>query len=254
MDAAIRELPLHATGFLILFARVGAVLMLLPVFSEEAVPGRIRLLIAFAMTAGMWGLLDHNVLPAARDEAGLAGTIVVELAIGLALGMVVKIMFFAIVMAGSIASLQIGLSSAIIYDASIGGQTPVLAKLVAVGAAVLCMGVGLHHLWISAIVRSYELFPVGAVPIAGDMAALGIATVSRSMALAVSLSAPLLVYGIVFNVALGFSSRLAPSIQVFFIAQPLNLLLGFALFATVIGTTLAAFTGAMTDWMQGGWS
>ncbi|WP_114953974.1 flagellar biosynthetic protein FliR [Sphingosinicella terrae] len=250
----MQDLPLHATGFLILFARVGAVLMLLPVFSDEAVPGRIRLLIAFAMTAGMWGLLDQNVLPAARDEAGLAGTIVVELVIGLAIGTVVRMMFLAIVMAGSIVSLQVGLSSALIFDASMGGQAPILAKLIAVAAAVLCMSLGLHHLWIGAIIRSYDLFPVGAAPLAGDLAALGVATISRSMALAVSLSAPLLVYGIVFNVALGFSSRLAPSIQVFFIAQPLNLLFGLGLFATVVGTMLAAFAGAMTDWMQGGWS
>ena len=248
----IENLPLHATGFLILFARVGAVLMLLPVFSEDSVPGRIRLLIAFGMTAGLWGLLGDTVLPAARDEQALPATIAIEMVIGFALGALVRIMFLAVVMAGSIASLQVGLSSALIFDASLGGQTPVLAKIIAVAAAVACMGFGLHHLWIAAIVRSYELFAVGTVPMSGDLAALGVATVSKSMALAVSLSAPLLVYGILFNVALGFAARLAPTIQVFFIAQPLNILLGLALFATLAGTTLATFAGAMTDWMQAG--
>jgi flagellar biosynthetic protein FliR len=74
------------------------------------------------------------------------------------------------------------------------------------------------------------------------------------MALAVSLAAPLLVNGIVFNVALGFSARLAPTIQVFFIAQPLNLLLGLALFGTVAGLMLTAFSAQMSGWMQSGWS
>ena len=68
------------------------------------------------------------------------------------------------------------------------------------------------------------------------------------------LAAPLIVYGIVFNVALGLASRLAPAIQIFFIAQPLNLLLGVTLFATILGALLTAFAAAMAAWLQNGWS
>ncbi len=250
----LQDFPLHATGFLLLFARVGAVLMLLPVFSEEAIPGRIRLMMAFAMSLALWGLLGSETLPAAGRESTLVGTLLVELGIGLALGIMVKIMFQAVVMAGSIISLQIGLSSALVFDASLGGQVPVLAKLMAVAAALFVMGMGLHHLWIGAIIRSYDLFPVGTVPLAGDLSTLGVATLSKSMLLAVSLAGPFLVYGIVFNVALGFSARLAPTVQIFFIAQPLNILLGIAMLAVTAGAILMAFSNAITSWMQSGWS
>ncbi|MET1754357.1 flagellar biosynthetic protein FliR [Novosphingobium sp. RD2P27] len=248
------DLPLQVSAFLILFARVGAMLMLLPVFSEEAVPGRMRLLIAFGLSLGLWGLLSPTVLPAARDGNGLAGIIVIELCIGLALGMIVRLMFQAAIMAASIASTQTGLSSAVIFDPALGGQAPVLAKLVVLAATLVCLALGLHHLWIAAMIRSYDIFPVGAVPNLGDFASLAVATVGKSMALAVSMAAPLLVYGIVFNVALGFSARLAPTIQIFFIAQPLNILLGTALFAVVLGAMLSAFASAMSEWMQSGWA
>jgi len=250
----VQEFPLHASAFLILFARIGAVLMLLPVFSEDAVPGRIRLLIAFGLSLGLWGYLSPIVLPAARDANALAGILVIEIGIGLALGMIVRLMFQAAVMAASLASLQMGLSSAVIFDASLGGQTPMLARLVTLAATLVCLAFGLHHLWIGAMIGSYNLFPVGGVPNVGDFAALAVATVGKSMSLAVSMVAPLLVYGILFNVALGFSARLAPTIQVFFIAQPLNILLGMALFSVVIGAMLTAFAEAMTDWMQSGWA
>ena len=82
----LQGLPVEASAFLLLFARVGAVLMLLPVFSEEAVPGRIRLMIAFGLTLGLWGLLSHYALPAAKDTTALPGLILVELATGLGLG------------------------------------------------------------------------------------------------------------------------------------------------------------------------
>ncbi len=68
-----------------------------------------------------------------------------------------------------------------------------------------------------------------------------------------SLAAPLLIYGIIFNVALGLAARVAPAIQVFFIGQPLNLLLGIAITAVTIGTVLTFFATAMGDAMQGGW-
>src|SRR5213080_2780873 len=105
VDQGVDQMPLEATGFLILFARIGAVLMLLPVFGEDAVPARIRLLIALGMTLGLWGLLAAPVMPFARNQVALPGVIVAELLVGLALGMIVKIMFQAAAIAGSIVSL-----------------------------------------------------------------------------------------------------------------------------------------------------
>ncbi|WP_431469893.1 flagellar biosynthetic protein FliR [Sphingosinithalassobacter sp. LHW66-3] len=246
------ELEPTVTAFLILFARVGAVLMLLPVFSEDAVPGRIRLLIAAGMTLALWGLLGSGAR-AAVDGGGLAAILVAELLTGLAMGMIVKILFYAISMAGSIISLQIGLSAAMLFDPSQGGQVPLLSKFVTVAAALVCMAMQVHHLWLGAIVHSYELFPIGGLPPAQDFAQLAVAAVNRSMTLAVSLAAPLLIYGIIFNVALGLAARVAPAIQVFFIGQPLNLLLGIAITAVTIGTVLTFFATAMGDAMQGGW-
>ena len=247
-------MPLYATAFLLLFARVGSVLMLLPVFSEEAVPGQVMLLLALGLTLALSGLLGGNVLPHAHDESALLGLLLAELLAGLSLGMLVKLFFQAIGMAGSLVSMQVGLSSALLFDPSLGGQVPVLAKLCALAAALVCLGLGIHHLWIAAIVRSYSVFPVGAVPNLGDLAQLAVATVGQSFALAVSLAGPFLVYGLLFNLALGFSSRLAPAIQVFFIAQPLNLLLGLALFAGTIGAMLTIFGDQFALWLQDGWT
>ena len=250
----MESLPLDATALLILFARVGAVLMLLPVFSEESVPGRIRLLIALATTTGLYGILSPRVTPFAGDAAALPGILVAEILVGLALGAIVRIMFQAAAMAGSIVSLQVGLTSSVVYDASQGGQAPILSKFVSVAAAVVCMALAVHHLWIASIIQSYALFPVGGLPPADDFSRLAVDVTTRSMGLGVSLAAPLIVYGIVFNVALGLASRLTPAIQIFFIAQPLNLLLGIALFATVLGAMLTAFAAAMDAWLRNGWS
>lgn len=248
------ELPLLATAFLILFARIGAVLMLLPVFSEEAVPGQVRLLLAVGMTAALFGLLRPDVAPlAAQADVALLGTVLAELLTGLAFGMLVRIFFQAAAMAGSLVSLQIGLTTALVWDPSVNGQAPVLAKWFAVAAALLCFAFNVHHLWISAIVGSYQLFPAGSVPNAADWASLASATAGKATLLAVSLAAPFMIYGMVFSVAVGFASRLAPQIQIFFIVQPLNLLLGLSLLAVTAGAMLSLFADRFAEWLSGGW-
>lgn len=247
-------LPLQATAFLILFARVGALLMLLPFFSDEAVPMRLRLLAALGFTLGLWALLNGQVMAAAAAPAGLPATLVAELMVGFAVGSIVRIMFYAAAMAGSIISLQVGLSSAIVFDPTQGGSAALLSKFVSVAAIVMCLATGVHHLWIASLVQSYALFPVGILPPAGDFAVAALHATTRAMSLGIGLAAPLIVYGILFNVALGLAARMAPAIQIFFLAQPLNILLGLALFATVIGSILTVFAAAMTDWMQSGWT
>lgn len=247
-------LPYEATTFLILFARVGAVLLLLPLFSEEAIPAKIRLMLALGTSAGLWGLIGAKIGTAAQNGAALPGILIAEILTGIAIGMIIKMMFMAAAMAGSIISLQVGLSSALTNDPLQGGQAAVLSKFVSVAAAVVCMGMGLHHLWIAAIVHSYTMFPVGGLPPAADFAQLAIVMVGRTMTLSISLAAPLLVYGIVFNMALGLATRLAPAIQMFFLIQPLNLLLGMALFASLIGGILTVFAQTMAAWLQTGWA
>lgn len=246
------QLPAQVEGFLLVFARLGAVMMMLPVFSDTAVPVRIRLLVALGISLALFGLIGPQV-PATGSTMGLAGLAVGEMLIGLALGTIIRIMFLAITIAGSIISLQTGLTSAVMPDAALGGQLPVMAKLVSVAAAVVCFSLGIHHMWIAAMVNSYLVFPVGGLPPAADFAQLAITTTTRSMDLGFSLAAPLVVYGIVFNVALGLSARLAPTIQVFFVAQPLNILLGLALFTAILGAVLMGFATAMADWLQQGW-
>jgi flagellar biosynthetic protein FliR len=249
----MESFPAEATAFLILFARVGAVLMLLPVFSEESVPPRVRLMIAFGLSAGMWPIISPKVAAVATLDTALPALIVTEVMVGLAMGMLVKIMFSAASIAGSIVSLQVGLSSVLFSDPAMGGMSSALSRFLAVGAAVVCMALGVHHMWIASIVQSYAAFPVGALPPAEDFARLAVQVITDATGLAISLAAPLIVYGILFNVALGLAARVAPAIQVFFIAQPLNLMLGLGLFAGVVGVMLTTFARTMGSFMQASW-
>ena len=63
------------------------------------------------------------------------------------------------------------------------------------------------------------------------------------------MSAPFLVFGIVFNIGLGVLARLMPQMQVYFVGVPLSILFGFLILAlvlvTMMGTFLEYFIGVM---------
>jgi flagellar biosynthetic protein FliR len=240
------DLPVFANGILLLFARVGAILMLLPGFSEEAVPARLRFLVAVGTTVGLWGILSPNVSTLGMSPALL----LTELGIGLSLGLLVRIIFTAATMAGSIISLQIGLSSALIADPALGGHSALLSRLLALAGVTAALAAGVHHIWFGAIVRSYAAFPPGAVPDIAMLADRAVQAATDATRLAVGLSAPFLVFGLIFNLTLGLAARLAPAIQIFFIAQPLTILGGLALLLLVMGPIISAYAAALADWTQ----
>jgi flagellar biosynthesis protein FliR len=123
----------------------------------------------------------------------------------------------------------------------------VITRFLSVLGVVVIFGVGLHHTFIGGIVRTYALFsPRDAINVA-DFAELMVGVVAQSFLLGVQISAPFLAFGIIFNVGLGLMARLAPQIQVFFIAQPLALMLGIALMLASLGTMMTAFTSGFAD-------
>lgn len=252
MGAALTE---QALVTLLLFARVGTSVMLMPMIGDEAVPRQVRLLLALGLTISLSGLLRWQVVPlTGANETQLAGLLLSETLTGLSLGLLARLFFQAVVMAGSLISLQTGLTTAIVFDPAMGGQVPLIGKLVGLAAAILCFALGLHQWWFAAIIRSYNSFPAGALIPTGDLASLAVTTVSQATALALSLAAPFLVFGILFNLVLGLATRMAPAIQVFFIAQPLLIAGGVALLAATIGAVLLTFADAYQAWLGGGWA
>ncbi|MGB3721682.1 MAG: flagellar biosynthetic protein FliR [Pacificimonas sp.] len=237
----------QVAGFFLVFARIGAVMMLLPGFGDAAVSPRIRLILALALSLVIFPLAARYLPPLPADAIGLGGFIIAEVVIGLMIGAIVKILFSALVVTGSIIGLQSGLAAANLFDPSQGQQSAIIARFLGLAAIVLMFAAGLHHQIITGLARSYMMFAPGDGLMAGDFATLAIGAVANSFALGLQLAAPFLVYGIVFNVGLGLMARLAPTLQVFFIAQPLNLLLGFALMLALGGIILTQFIASFGD-------
>lgn len=231
-------LPEWATAFLLVFARVGVMVMLFPGLGERMVPGRIRLSIALLLTLVFLPFAAPMIKTAGPDTIRI---LFIELAIGLMLGMITRLLVTALQTAGAVIAQDMGLSFAQTVDPTAGTQGAAISNLLVLMGAVLVFTTDLHHLAISAIGASYVNLPPGVLPPTSDALTLAMKTMATGFMLAVKIAAPFAVFAIVFNLGLGLLSRLMPALQVFFLAMPASVLLGMLMLMATIGVIMTQY-------------
>ncbi|PHR60875.1 MAG: flagellar biosynthetic protein FliR [Robiginitomaculum sp.] len=237
-----------AFGAGLVFARIGSMLMLFPGIGESSVPIRMRLALALILSVMIASLLSDRLPPVPEQPLALAGLIGGEVLVGLMFGAIARLMMSALAVAGQMSGMQTGLAFAQTFDPSQGRQGAIFATFLNLTAVVLIFTTGLHHMFISGLVGSYELIPIGVIPSAGDPATLATDTVARSFRLGIQMAAPLIAFGLIFYLALGVLSRLMPQVQIFFVAMPGNVLVGLMIFAMSFSAMLGVWLRYMEEY------
>lgn len=232
-------LPAEIFAFLIIFCRIGATIMILPGIGEAYVAPRVRLSLALLISALVAPLAQPSLPPEPLQVGALAVFICAEIAIGLFIGAAARLAISVFQVAGTIIAFQSSLGFGSFYDPTQGGQSAIIAAFLSLLGITAIFAADLHHLTLRAVIESYlAIPPLGAIPI-GDFVQLGGQMVSGAFKLGIQISAPFLVYGVVFNIGLGALNRLMPAIQISFIVMPLQIALAFILLAgTLSATTL----------------
>jgi flagellar biosynthetic protein FliR len=228
--------------YLLVFSRVGAMVMLLPNLGEHGIPARVRLLlavaIAFCMTPGVAGAY-HDTAP--TTSAGLVILIAQEVTVGILVGSMARIIMSSLNVAGTLIATQTGLAYAQTLDPTQGTQGAVMGNFLSLLGTLMVFLTNLHHLAIGAIAGSYKMLPPGGHLPTGDMAQLTINLVSGSFALGFQLAAPFLVFGFAVYAGLGLLAKLMPQLQIFFVAVPINIACGFLIFLAMLGAMMTIF-------------
>jgi flagellar biosynthetic protein FliR len=226
-------LQIYAAG--LVFARVGALVMLIPGLGDAAVPPRIRLSLALLITMAVSPVVAGVIKTVPGTVGALAGDVIHELMVGIIIGAILRLFFTALATAGEVISIQTTLSFAQTANPALGIQGSTLGAFLTLIGVTLVMTTDLHHLFLASIVRSYSLFPFGHTVMVADATTLAIRTMADSFALGVQLAAPIIVFSLVFNIATGLVGRVMPQFQVFFVATPLSVMLGMSILALSLG-------------------
>jgi flagellar biosynthetic protein FliR len=247
MRIDVSFLPAYAAAFMLLFARIGTMVMLLPGLGEMSVPVRMRLVVALLLAAVLFPLHRAAYAIDLRAPGPVLISLGQELLIGVVLGLTARLTISALQVAGSVIAQQLGLGFVTTVDPTQGQQGIILGNFLTLLGITLIFATDLHHMVIAALHDSYRLFRPGEVPAAGDIAMLVTRVIGGAFRVGIQLAAPFLVFGLVFNLALGILSRLMPQMQVFFVGMPLSIMIGFLILLLVVG----AMMGGFLDYVQG---
>lgn len=243
MRIDISFLPAVATAFLLTFARVGAMVMLLPGVGELSVPSRVRLTIALVLTAILLPAHQKAYAVDLRTFGPVLVLLFQELVVGVVLGLTGRLAISALQTTGSVVAQQLGLGFVTAVDPTQNQQGLLVGNFLTLMGVALIFATDLHHLVIAAMNDSYTIFQPGELPLMGDAAQHVTRIIATSFRIGIQLSAPFLVFGLLFNIGLGVLSRLMPQMQVFFIGLPLSILLGLLLLLLVLGAMMGTFVG-----------
>ncbi len=115
---------------------------------------------------------------------------------------------------------------------------------------VLIFATNTHYLFIAAIARSYSMFAPAKHLMVQDAAVVVLQEVITIFSIGVQMAAPLMVFALVFNVALGLVGRVMPQFQVFFAGTPLTLIAGLSIFGMSLGTAMLIWLDRFRDFMR----
>src|SRR6266849_2243359 len=174
MRIDISFLPALAAAFMLAFARIGDMVMLMPGLGESNIPVRIKLSIALLLTLVILPLhcADYHI-----DMQSLTSLLVVmlqEIFIGVVLGATARVTLGALQVAGSVIAQQMGLGFVTSVDPTQGQQGLLIGNFLTMLGITLLFATDSHYLVIAALNDSYAIFSPGETMASGDVASLEI--------------------------------------------------------------------------------
>ena len=241
MAEALALLQTGLVAGIAVFLRVGAAMAVLPAFGERSVPVRIRLGLALAFTVIVAPAVADRV--AGLDWPALWPLFGTETVIGLVFGLVLRLMVFVLMIAGSIAAQSTSLAQ--IFGGAGVDPMPAIGHVLVVGGLALAAMSDLHLHLAAALIATYDLFPPGTLLPAGDLAGMGVARIGQVFALGFTLAAPFVLAAFIYNVALGVINKAMPQLMVAFVGAPAITGAGLALLALTAPLLLEVWLDAL---------
>ncbi len=227
------------------FVRIGACLMVAPLFGARFVPTRTRIILAVAITA-----LVVPLIPApAVAPFSAQGFVVVfqQLLIGVALGFALQVVFDALALAGQLLANSMGLSFAFNVDPLRGSSTPALGQLYVILATLMFLALGGHTAIIEVLVSGLHVLPVGTSGFGREGLWALILWGGQLFAGAIAVALPGVTALLIVNLAFGVVSRAAPSLNLFAVGFPVSLVVGLLVVLAGIGPMLSSFTTLLSQ-------
>ncbi|MEO1493675.1 MAG: flagellar biosynthetic protein FliR [Pseudomonadota bacterium] len=215
------------------FTRIGAAMMLLPGLGERSMSVRTRLGAALAVAVLLMPMIRAMTPFHPQGGVDLLMMLAAEAAVGLIIGLAFRLLVFALQITGMVAAQH--LSVAQMFGSGVAPEPePTIATLLSFGGIVMALMAGLHVHFVAVLVELYDVFPFGIFPGASGLGAWATMQMSVTFALGVTLAAPFVAIGFLYNLALGALNRAMPQLLVALVGVPFLVWIGMIILYLVL--------------------
>jgi flagellar biosynthetic protein FliR len=216
-------------GFAVIFARISGVMITAPVLNDANIPPQVKIAFSFLLSLIFFPLVAKPSVGLNPDLSFIIVTMVKELGIGVLIGFVAQMMFAGIGLGGELVGFQMGLGVANVFDPLTNTQVSLVGQLKTVIALMLFVGMDGHHMFIEALVKSYDLVAPGAGVLRQGGVDAYMSLAAKMFGVGIQIGAPLIVALLAANFAIGLVARAVPQVNVFVVGYPFTIGLGLLL-------------------------
>jgi len=231
------------------FVRVAAFVMVMPVIGGSFVPAQVRLMIALALTLVIAPVLQPVI---SVNFLSFAGVIIVlqELAIGIAMGFAVQLIFDAIALGGQVVAMSMGLGFAVFLDRQRGVNIPVLGQFFLMLGMLIFLSLDGHLALIQLIAESFRILPIAGAGLTRGAVSFLLSWSGQVFVVALKIALPAITALLVVNLSFGVMSRAAPTLNLFAVGFPVAMLLGFVVIFLSMGSLTENVSRATADALE----
>lgn len=233
--------------FLLVFLRTGAFLMSIPMLNASSVPPIFRIGLTLAASALMMPALPFGPPPVSPDVFTLAVAAAGEVLVGLLAGVVIRLIFEGVQLAGELAGYQMGLAIAEVIDPASDDQVALLSQFISLLATLVFLVLNGHHWFIRTLVESFQLVPPFGFHAHGALLERLVRLTAEAFVIGIKAGAPVIVALLLTTVAFGLVARTVPQMNIFVVSMPVNIAVGLMFF----GLSLPHLTGYLGDLFGG---
>jgi flagellar biosynthesis protein FliR len=213
--------------FLFIFVRVSAMTLTVPVFDSRNVPMVFKAGLCFSITLVLYPIVHLEPTPLVPSVIAFAIGICGEILMGVILGYVIRLIFTGIQLAGELIAFQMGFSVASVIDPMSSSQVPVISQMMVMFAILIFLTTNAHHWFLRGLVESFTLIPPFGFHSSGNLMSRLFQAAGDMFSIAVKSGSPVIVALLLVSLGLGLVGRTVPQMNVFMVATPVNILIGF---------------------------
>ncbi len=220
--------------FLLVLVRMTGLFFLAPVFAHASIPAQVKAWFAFAAALVVYPMMSRALVSMPANVGEFALLILRELLVGLVVGYVALLVFAAAQYAGELIDTQIGFGMANLIDPSYGAQVTVIGQLHFLVATMVYLAVNGHHFLVGALVRSYDMVPIGQAGLGPELFSLIVMKFGELFGIAMRMALPGVACLLIAEMGLGILARAVPQMNVLMVGFPLKIGVGLAILVLAV--------------------